>query len=119
MAVDTETKRRGVPNIPPLTHPPVPDGAISNVDRMQITGWYAGITPGAAVSQIDTENKRRGVYNIPPFTSHPVADGTVSNADRMQVSGWYAGIIPGAPADGNAPTGVFYGPFMGPFGGPI
>ena len=45
MAIDTETKRRGVPNIPPITINPVPDGAISNVDRMQVTGWYAGITP--------------------------------------------------------------------------
>jgi hypothetical protein len=50
MAVDTQTKRRGAQNHPLFTIYPVPDGTIANVDRMQVSGWYGGITPASPLS---------------------------------------------------------------------
>lgn len=43
MAIDTESKRRGVINMPPFTVVPVADGTVGGADRMQVSGWYSGI----------------------------------------------------------------------------
>ncbi len=52
MAIDTETKRRSVigSSLLFLVTLPLADNTIANVDRMHITGLYAGITPTAGIT---------------------------------------------------------------------
>lgn len=45
MAINTENKRRSVPNFLPFTLLPVSDGTIGVYDRVQVSGLYSGITP--------------------------------------------------------------------------
>lgn len=48
MAIDTETKRRAVLNMPPYVIAPVADGTIGTPDRIQAAWIYSGIAAGAA-----------------------------------------------------------------------
>lgn len=48
--VDTENKRRSVYQVPGITLPPVPDGTIAVLDRMQASWLYGGITPETAAA---------------------------------------------------------------------
>ena len=49
MAVDTETKRRGAFNNFLHRVMPLADGTVDDKDRMQATGYYAGIEPTSPV----------------------------------------------------------------------
>jgi hypothetical protein len=56
--LDTENKRRSVTGILNLyTIPPVPDGTIAALDRMQATLLYSGITPQSTVPVTETKFK--------------------------------------------------------------
>lgn len=57
MAVDTQTKRRSVAGMTLmfLVIAPLADGTIAAVDRMHITGLYAGIDPGGVAPGIQTD----------------------------------------------------------------
>lgn len=45
MAIDSQTKRRSVFSSTLLSPMPVPDGTIGVLDRMHVTGIYAGLSP--------------------------------------------------------------------------
>lgn len=49
MAIDSADKRRsvpkGVPGMPGMARGPIPDGTIDQGDRLEIAGFYRGITP--------------------------------------------------------------------------
>ena len=62
MAVDSKDKRASATHLPWMVIAPTPDGTIDAEDREQISGYYAGITPGSPVSGRKRTGLLIGVY---------------------------------------------------------